>query len=81
MRCDAPGTPDDGDNISVDAVTGAFGFTGKFITRRLLEGGREVRLVATDAPATGATKLSQWLDQHAGEIGRVYASELARHYR
>ena len=38
-------------------------------------------LVATEGPPTGATRLSEWLDEHAGDIGRVYASELARHYR
>lgn len=38
-------------------------------------------LVATEGPATGATKLSEWLQEHAAEVGRVYASELARHYR
>jgi NADH dehydrogenase len=37
--------------------------------------------VATEGPPTGATRLSQWLDEHAGDVGRVYASELARHYR
>jgi NADH dehydrogenase len=38
-------------------------------------------LVATEGPATGATRLSEWLGEHAGDVGRVYASELARHYR
>ena len=38
-------------------------------------------LVATEGPATGATMLSDWLQEHATEVGRVYASELARHYR
>jgi uncharacterized protein YbjT (DUF2867 family) len=38
-------------------------------------------LVATEGPPTGATRLSEWLDEHGGDIGRVYASELARHYR
>jgi len=38
-------------------------------------------LVATEGPPTGATRLSEWLDEHAGDIGRVYASELAPHYR
>jgi NADH dehydrogenase len=44
--------------------------------RGLMEG-----LVTTDGPATGSTKLSEWLDDHADDVGRVYASELARHYR
>jgi hypothetical protein len=38
-------------------------------------------LVATEGPATGATKLSEWLQEHSAEVGRVYASGLARHYR
>jgi uncharacterized protein YbjT (DUF2867 family) len=38
-------------------------------------------LVATEGPPTGATRLSEWLGGHADEVGRVYASELARHYR
>jgi NADH dehydrogenase len=38
-------------------------------------------LVATGGPATGATKLSQWVADHATDVGRVYASELTRHYR
>jgi hypothetical protein len=130
----------------MDPVTGAFSYTGRSITHRLLKAGREVRtltghpsrpdpfggkvsvipcafdgrrprlvhlpptiliglvkvlglalgdvlltvdeprglmagLVATEGPPTGATRLSEWLDEHAGDIGRVYASELARHYR
>src|SRR5437870_5348202 len=38
-------------------------------------------LGGTEGPPTGGTRLSEWLDEHAGDIGRVYASELARHYR
>jgi NADH dehydrogenase len=38
-------------------------------------------LVSTDGPATGGTRLSEWLREHAADVGRVYASELARHYR
>src|SRR5438105_7279800 len=33
----------------MDAVTGAFGFTGRFITRRLLEAGGEVRTLTGHA--------------------------------
>ena len=43
--------------------------------------GLMAELVATEGPPTGGTRLSEWLDEHAGDIGRVYASELARHYR
>lgn len=38
-------------------------------------------LVSTEGPATGGTRLSEWLREHAADVGRVYASELARHYR
>jgi uncharacterized protein YbjT (DUF2867 family) len=38
-------------------------------------------LVVTEGPATGTVRLSEWLAEHAGEVGRQYASELARHYR
>jgi uncharacterized protein YbjT (DUF2867 family) len=43
--------------------------------------GLMAELVAPDGPATGTVRLSDWLAQHAGEVGREYASELARHYR
>ena len=32
-------------------------------------------------PAPGQTKLTQWLDVNASELGRRYASEIVRHYR
>jgi len=38
-------------------------------------------LVATDGPSTGTRRVSEWLAQHADEVGRRYASELGRHYR
>jgi NADH dehydrogenase len=38
-------------------------------------------LLVTDSPPAGRTHLADWLDQHADEVGRQYASELARHYR
>jgi hypothetical protein len=43
--------------------------------------GLMAELVVTDGPATGSVRLSEWLADHAGEVGREYASELARHYR
>jgi len=43
--------------------------------------GLVAELVATDGPATGTVRLSEWLAEHAGEVGRDYVSELARHYR
>jgi uncharacterized protein YbjT (DUF2867 family) len=44
-------------------------------------GGLLAGLVSTGGPATGEIRLSQWLEQHADEVGRSYASELTRHYR
>lgn len=38
-------------------------------------------LLATEGPAAGATRLSDWLRDNATAIGARYASELARHYR
>jgi NADH dehydrogenase len=38
-------------------------------------------LVATAGPATGSTKLSDWLRDHHEALGTSYASELQRHYR
>lgn len=37
-------------------------------------------LLGTDGPATGPTRLSDWLRDNARTIGREYASEVARHY-
>jgi uncharacterized protein YbjT (DUF2867 family) len=38
-------------------------------------------LVATDGPATGTRRVSEWLTRHADDVGRAHASELGRHYR
>lgn len=38
-------------------------------------------LVATDGPATGARRLTDWLQRNADTVGRRYASEVSRHYR
>lgn len=37
-------------------------------------------LLASDAASIGQTRLSQWLAQHQQEVGRQYASEVARHF-
>ena len=57
-----------------------------FLVRDVLVTGDELaglvaELVATHGPATGTVRLSEWLADHAGDVGREYASELARHYR
>ena len=38
-------------------------------------------LLVVDGPAAGPTRLTQWLGDHRKQVGRFYASELARHYR
>jgi uncharacterized protein YbjT (DUF2867 family) len=40
--------------------------------------GLMANLLCTDSPPAGATKLTDWAKAHAGELGRRYASELAR---
>ncbi|MCY4112183.1 MAG: NAD(P)H-binding protein [Chloroflexi bacterium] len=38
-------------------------------------------LLTSDAPPTGTTKLSSWLDRNADGLGRQYVSELRRNWR
>ena len=38
-------------------------------------------LLASDAPTSGETKLSQWLVENGDRVGKRYASEVVRHYR
>ena len=38
-------------------------------------------LADTDGPTTGETSLSRWISDHKRTLGRVYANELARHFR
>ncbi len=42
--------------------------------------GLSANLLVSSAAPTGQTRLSDWLTQHADQLGRRYASELARHY-
>jgi NADH dehydrogenase len=37
-------------------------------------------LLAPNGPANGETRLSEWLTTNRGRVGRMYASEVARHY-
>lgn len=37
-------------------------------------------LLVSDAPPTGRTRLSEWLEENADRLGVRYASELKRHY-
>lgn len=47
------------------------------ITREEIEG-LMADLLYVDSPPTGETKLTQWAREHAGSLGRTYASELRR---
>ena len=38
-------------------------------------------LLVTQGPATGQTRLSEWLAHKSGTLGASYSSELKRHYR
>ena len=38
-------------------------------------------LLVTRSAPLGRTRFTEWLDEHAPDLGRTYASELARHYR
>jgi len=42
--------------------------------------GLMANLLVTNGPATGQTRLSEWLAQNRASIGRSYASEVARHF-
>ena len=37
-------------------------------------------LADTDGPATGSTRLTDWLADHGDQLGRSYANEIARHF-
>ncbi len=50
------------------------------LTRDEIEG-LMANLLVSNEPPTGRTRLSEWLDAHADELGRGYVSELERHYR
>ena len=47
------------------------------ITREEIEGLMQ-GLLCTDSPPAGSTRLTVWAREHAGTLGRKYASELAR---
>jgi uncharacterized protein YbjT (DUF2867 family) len=49
------------------------------ITRDEVDGLMANLLISQQKP-TGHTHLSEWLEQHAETVGKVYASELHRHY-
>jgi NADH dehydrogenase len=47
------------------------------VTREEIAGLLENRLF-TGSPATGRTRLSEWLRENAADLGRAYSSELGR---
>jgi nucleoside-diphosphate-sugar epimerase len=88
---------DSASSRTVHAVTGAFGFSGKYVARRLLDEDRRV-MTLTNSPnrpdpfqgrvagplsvpgarASGGIRLSDWMEENKGTIGRVYHAELGR---
>jgi NADH dehydrogenase len=62
-------------------VTGVLGrAVGDILLTRDELVGLMMGLVTTDGPATGRIAFSDWLAEHASEIGRHYASEVRRHF-
>ena len=56
-------------------------FLGDIVLTRQEIRGLAAGLLAVDGPPTGDTVFTEWLEQHAGELGRHYSSELERHWR
>ena len=58
---------------------------GLLVSDRLLTrdevGGLLYNLLMSSDPPTASTRLSDWLFENAGHLGKHYASELSRHYR
>jgi len=50
------------------------------LTRDELEG-LMANLLVSNGPSAGKTRLSDWVAQHADQLGTSYESELGRHYR
>ncbi len=63
-------------------ATRAVGFFVKdvILTREEIAGLMD-NLLVSDGPATGQTRLSEWLKENAGSVGVSYASEVGRHFR
>lgn len=57
-----------------------FALADVVLTRDELDG-LMANILVSGEPATGSTRLSDWVVQHADQLGIQYASELARHYR
>jgi NADH dehydrogenase len=81
---DAVGHPARMVHLPVTAVAGlaralGLGLRDEVLTRDELAGLMR-GLVTTDGPATGVIDLRDWLREHGDELGRTYASEIARHF-
>jgi nucleoside-diphosphate-sugar epimerase len=50
------------------------------LTQNKLRGLMDELLTSDQAP-TGATRFSDWIESHHNELGRIYSSELGRHFR
>jgi len=59
------------------AVVLGFAVRDVVVTRDEIAG-LMANLLVTDSPAVGTTSLSKWAQEHAAELGKRYASELAR---
>lgn len=68
--------------FAVHAATAVFSLALRdvLLTRQEIDGLMADLLVSKDPP-TGERRLSEWLDANARDVGRVYSSEVARHYR
>jgi NADH dehydrogenase len=65
----------------VPPVTGVIGrVVGDVLLTREELTGLMAGLVTTEGPATGRIAFSDWLAEHASEVGRHYASEVRRHF-
>jgi len=72
-------------NLPAAAVHALLGIAGLVVrdvvlTRDEIAGLMSDLLVSRSAPV-GRRRFSDWLDEHAPDLGRTYASELSRHYR
>lgn len=56
-------------------------FLGDVVLTRAEIRGLAAGLLVSRGPPTCPTRLTEWLADHAEELGRRYASELARHWR
>jgi NADH dehydrogenase len=56
-------------------------FVGDVVLTREEVDGLVMNLLVSKNPATGQTRLSEWLERHAHTVGRKYASEVKKHFR